>query len=197
MKNIKKYLAFTFLVAACAVSVNGIYASFADNADVKITSVTGAVNVNMTLTQKDYSSWGSYKTFEAPDYVVPGSQIEEILTLNNNGLASYVRIKLELLTENSDLNAVDIYDCYDYDSSKWVKRGEYLYYKEALAEPDGKVVAFNNFTIPGRLSSGIAGASFKTKITAEAIQAENFTPDFDSASPWGTVVPEASAVRTY
>lgn len=197
MKKIKKYLAFGVLVAACAVSVNGIYASFADSADVKVTSVTGAVNVNMTLEQKDYSTWGGYKTFEAPDYVVPGSQIEEILTLNNNGLSSYVRVKLELLTENADLNAVNIYDCYDYDTSKWVKCGDYLYYKEALAEPDGKVVVFNNFTIPGVLDSKVTGASFKTKITAEAIQAENFTPDFSSATPWGKVVPEASAVRTY
>lgn len=197
MRKLYKSLIAAVAVAACAASFSGIYAYFSDSADIKITSYSGNVNVNMDLLQRDLAHWGAYKEFEAPEFVMPESTVEEIMKLNNNGLSCYVRLKLELESSNADLVNVDIYDCYDYDHSIWVQKGGYLYYKNVLNEPDESITVFNNFTVPSGLTQKTNGETFKTKITVDAVQAENFTPDFESDEPWGNIVPQASAVRTY
>ena len=69
-------------------------------------------------------------------------------------------------------------------SEEWVKRGEYYYYTEVLNRGES-VDLFQGIRIPSAWTELHSGQGLGILIEAEAIQAENFLPDFSGMSPWG------------
>ncbi|MCQ2545033.1 MAG: hypothetical protein MJ144_01200 [Clostridia bacterium] len=66
----------------------------------------------------------------------------------------------------------------------WIKRGNCYYYKTPLATGESRTV-FSKIRIPESLTD--EDSSYRIRATADAIQAKNFQPDFNSISPWGTI----------
>lgn len=69
-------------------------------------------------------------------------------------------------------------------SDEWVKQGEYYYYTQPLKNGESADF-FQNVTIPAAWTSKAQDRVLGLTVTAEAVQAANFTPDFNSESPWG------------
>ena len=69
-------------------------------------------------------------------------------------------------------------------SGEWVKQGEYYYYTQPLKNGESADF-FQNVTIPAAWTSKAQDRVLGLTVTAEAVQAANFTPDFSSESPWG------------
>ena len=68
-------------------------------------------------------------------------------------------------------------------SDEWVKQGEYYYYTQPLKNGESADF-FQNVTIPAAWTSKAQDRVLGLTVTAEAVQAANFTPDFNSESPW-------------
>ena len=69
-------------------------------------------------------------------------------------------------------------------SDAWVQHGEYYYYTQPLQNGESADF-FQSVTIPSAWSSRASDRELGLTVTAEAVQAANFTPNFDSESPWG------------
>lgn len=110
--------------------------------------------------------------------VSPGKDVEYKPVIENKGADSWVRFKL---TADSELPLDNFYGL----SSDWVERGGYWYLTKPVLSKES-VPTVSGFTMPGTLTDQSIG-EIEVGGTYDAIQSENFTPDFDSENPWGDV----------
>lgn len=135
------------------------------------------------------------------DKVMPGDWLskEPRISLKSDSEDAYVRVKLEVsvlegtLTDEQKEELISD-KCLNF-GDKWVVSGEYVYYQDMLTtKPSGSSQTDPVFTmvkIPGDTwGNSAAGAKFTIKVTADLIQADNFTPGHNTAGQidsWGNV----------
>ncbi len=175
--------------------ISGIYAfTNADILSIKNDINTGAVSIEL---QEYTISDGKEVLYNDGDEqsVVPGQVISLIPRITNSGDSSYIRAKLSYTSDNN--NAKNVAESYIDNSDKnWEKHGEYWYYKKML-EPGEKIDIFKNLTIPNDISNEYQGKILQLNIVVEAIQSENFNPNFNSDSPWNGINAEKATVNSY
>ena len=156
--------------------VSGIYALKID--EEKVGSITtGVVDISLDeYTLNAQKEEVPYK--QESEIVMPGQEKELIAKVKNIGIDCYVRAKIEVL--NSD---IDTSKFIQGISSDWKKQGDYYYYVPILkANSDIKI--FDKIKIPEYFSEDYAGRKIVLQIQAQAIQARNFEPDYQSKDPW-------------
>jgi hypothetical protein len=122
--------------------------------------------------------------------VLPGMTVSKIPYFTSTGIDCYIRAKVEIngIVEGAtpitdeDINGI---------SDDWIKIGEYYYYPNIL-KTNESVDFFHGFKIPHDWNddvnpSNIGDWGFSVDVTVDAVQAENFTPNFKSESPWGDI----------
>lgn len=116
---------------------------------------------------------------EASDSLIsPGEDVAYKPVIENKGADSWVRFKL---TADSELPLDNFHGL----SSDWVERGGYYYLTKPVLSKES-VPTVSGFTMPGTLTDQSI-TEIEVGGTYDAIQSENFTPDFDSENPWGNV----------
>lgn len=176
----KKLIAF--LMATCIISATSasVYAAFTDSVAVENHISTGIVDIDLTEYQEGENGREAYEDYKV---IFPGDHISKIPTVTNKGDPCWIRVKLaygntsETQEGFSDENITGI-------SEDWKKIGGYYYYKNILGK-DETVDVFTGVSVPSEWTEEHADQSLAIGIIAEAIQAANYTPDFDSMSPWG------------
>lgn len=113
--------------------------------------------------------------------IVPGQTISKIPRIYNSGNDCYVRADVEFvgifLTEDV------LYGM----SDDWILAPDgYYYYKNSLLCGDS-VDIFQGFKVPVDLSEEFQDTEFSIIVSVEAIQCENFIPDFEIYDPWHEV----------
>lgn len=183
MKKIK--YAILIIVFLILTVISGIYAYTSyEIATIDNDIVSGAVNIEI----KEYIKESNGKETEIDslnEHVLPSESLPFIVKVYNKGIKAYLRIKYEY--ENAEFNENDI----NMDTTNWVKKGDYYYYKNILDEST-YVELFNGYTTP----SNILG-SYDFIITGEAVQSEYFEINFESDTPWGDFVVEDSIDDNY
>lgn len=175
--------------------ISGIYAfSNTSILSIKNDINTGAVNIEL---QEYTISNGKEVVYDEGEEqsVVPGQVISLIPRVTNSGDSSYIRTKIKYEAEDNLTKSVAESNI-DNSSGNWVKRGEYWYYKNAL-KPAETVDLFKELTIPNDISNNRQGEILQLNITVEAIQADNFNPDFDLDLPWRGVEIEKATDNSY
>ncbi len=183
MKKIKYIILIIFLLILSTVSGIYAYQSY-EIAIVENNIVSGAVNIELKEYLKDKNDI-EVEIDSLNKKVLPSESIPFIVKVYNRGISSYLRIKYEY--NNGTFYDSDI----NMDETNWVKKGDYYYYKNILEE-SSYVELFNKYTTP----SDILG-TYDFIITAEAVQAEYFTVDFESNTPWGDFVVEDAIDDNY
>ncbi|MDO4869537.1 MAG: hypothetical protein Q4A65_04540 [Bacillota bacterium] len=121
---------------------------------------------------------------------MPGETCSYIPRVTVKGSASYVRLRFQAETNKGgkpEISARDVYGLND----RWVLKGSWFYCLDVIKRGESSDV-FEGIRVPqAGQDSGFTG--FRTTVTADAIQAENFTPDFERDDPWGPVTIQASA----
>ena len=144
----------------------------------------GAVDIMLTETETDESRKEIGATHGR--LVTPGATVEDIVRITNRANDVWTRVKIGYHTEGGELTFTD--DMISPDSSDWIQRGEYWYCTHVLEKGEAEEF-IREIKIPATWSSKDAGKDFKINIRADAVQAANFTPDFQSDDPWfGTVI---------
>ena len=110
--------------------------------------------------------------------VSPGKDVTYKPVIENRGADSWVRFKL---TADSELPLDNFYGL----SSDWVERGGYWYLTKPVLSKES-VPTVSGFTMPGTLTDQSI-TEIEVGGTYDAIQSENFTPDFNSENPWGNI----------
>ena len=126
--------------------------------------------------------------------VLPGELISLNPKVKNIGINCYLRFKIEYFVNDTKKNYEDL--SITVDSNDWVKKGDYFYYKEVFKR-NNNVLLFDNLLIPSTYDNKYKDSELEIKITAEAIQADNFNQDLNSNSPWGDVPIKKKVERNY
>lgn len=171
--------------------ISGIYA-FTNSTILSIENElnTGAVNIELNEYTISNGTETIYDETTAKS-VLPGQVISLIPRISNLGDSSYIRAKISYTSdENITQEVAD--NNIDNIAEQWVKRGSYWYYKQPVSS-GASVDLFKTIQIPSDISNDYQGEFLQLNITAEAVQSENFNPNFDSDSPWsGIEVQEAT-----
>lgn len=102
----------------------------------------------------------------------------EILTVPKDAVLQMVLKETYHLYELKDLYLNGI-------SDKWVKAADgYYYYKDIV--PTGTTIQFfDSISFPTEWTEEFDGFTCGLEVTSEAVQAANFTPDYEADAPWG------------
>ena len=77
-------------------------------------------------------------------------------------------------------------------TEQWIYKDGYYYYPDILQSGDS-IDFFQSVHIPSDFENEYAGKELSVSIQVDAIQAQNFTPDYTSKTPWGNQVIEICA----
>lgn len=189
----KRKLVVAGLCMTAILATAGITAYFTDTVSVKNNFETGIVKIEIDEYEKTED--GGEKPYEDPKTeVVPGDEISKIARITNKEVDAWIRAKVVFDFENPELSdSLTLDDLEGIDPEKWVLAGDgYFYYKEILKTGES-VDLFTGVTIPPEWNNAYANCKFTVDVQADGIQAKNFTPDFNTDSPWGDVEIETCA----
>ena len=185
-KKTKLILAVVSILAVLAVS--GVIAYFTDISTVINNATMGIVDIDL----KEYTTDENGNKVEWSDkkQVVPGETISKIpeITCVEGSVDCYVRVRIEITSKDEELqNAIEKVTV-NVNEEDWYycETDGYFYYKEILTDKSEPIEIFSEVKIPHELDNKWSLEEFLIGVTAEAIQAQNFTPDFseDSTEPW-------------
>lgn len=210
-KKKKAALLISALALIAVIVVGGTLAYFTSQDDATNVFTLGKVSGDLTETTKEDTVEGhkvkpGTQTEEGGDItyekVMPGDWLskEPVVSIEKGSEDAYVRVKLEV--ENADGKLGDDQkaqlisdECLNFGSDWVVGVDGYIYYQKPLTnkEPATTKTApvFTIVKIPGEgWGNSTAEAKFSIKITADLIQADNFTPGHNTAGQidsWGNV----------
>lgn len=142
-------------------------------------------DVAISLEEYELDENGAEVPYRDGKQVVPGQTVDKIVKITNE--AEPVWIRAEALCRGAESTFEEMAGGI---SEKWVRRGKYYYYTEPAASEEA-ICFFRTITIPAEWDEHEEGQTFYVEITAQAVQAANFTPDFSQEDPWFGIPVEA------
>lgn len=173
-------VAVTAFALTGLIAVGGTLAFYTGEASVMNQISMGKVEITLTEPQFAEKTKGTYKLSD----VTPGQVIAKDPTITNVGNHDvYVRCKVNITNLTGEQKTVLLGS--SIDGADWVYSDDgYYYYQQILpkdtADHKNVVTLFSSLKIPSGWDSEMAEKSFDVSISAEAIQADNFTPVTDT-----------------
>lgn len=162
---------------------------YADSTDYQ-TEVVNHVSIgdiSISLEEFGEDEAGNLVPYQNPSPVLPGQQIRKIVQITNQAKPAWIRVKLEYTSEDG-LDGLSDELVTLTDEENWVWADGYYYYTSPMEQSE-MVTFMEAVRIPPEWDNSYARRSFSIIVTADAVQKENFTPDFTSDNPWfGTVI---------
>lgn len=175
--------AFMFFILGCGSSYSAVKRTVSVNNYVS----TGGINIEI----RNYTIKNGQETLLDNESVVDvDKNVSYIPRLINQGEPCYLRIKLmaEVNETNIDIGKY----LYGIDDDFVVRQG-YLYYTDVLNNKECISIC-EGFEVPEEWDYKTDN-NLKVNVKADALQAVNFTPDFNAQDPWGNVETEESHIK--
>lgn len=185
----KSIIAIISIIAV--IGVAGIIAYFTDTATVTNHATMGIVDIDLKEYMIDEN--GNKVEWQDKTNIVPGEVISKIPEINcvSGAVDCYIRAKVEIYCKDENLQTSTqmlTLDNLNVNEGDWYycETDGYFYYKTILTDKSDPVVLFTEVTIPATLNNTWSLEEFSIDVTAEAIQSQNFTPDFsaNTTAPW-------------
>ncbi|MEF9916514.1 MAG: TasA family protein [Lachnospiraceae bacterium] len=183
--NKKKKIAITItsLSLLFVVAIGASLAYFTDKDNKENTVTMGNIDISLKETMEENGKEVPYKD---PVNVKPGQTVSKIPNIKNeSGINDcYVRAIITItnpkgadpLLTIADLNIAAGWNVVSISANSW-----YCYCNSVIA-PNAIVQPFTKVLIPEKWSNIVSNTELKIDIVAEAIQADNFTPEKDGAN---------------
>lgn len=181
----KKVLAAATSVALVAVvGIGATLAYFTDSEEQTNVVTMGHVDIDLTETSQEKDSILTENGLQFNN-VMPGDVVSKVptVTVVEDSQDAYIRMKMEISAEEgSGITQQDLAELESRLSNQitegtgWTYDGEYYYYNKVMTAGEA-VDFFTSVTVPETWANNTADESFSIKLTAEAIQAENVTPE--------------------
>lgn len=190
--NKKKLIQLLSAVALVAViGVGSTLAYFTDNDAANNVVTMGHVNIE--LDEPEFSAENENNTIKN---VVPNQTItkDPTITVVAGSESCYLRAKIEI-TELNDEQVADLLENTNIGEDWVLAEDGYYYYQNSVSKSneDQTVDLFDTIVIPAEWGNEVADMTFEINVTAEAIQADNFTPETDEAgviNGWNDITAE-------
>lgn len=170
----------SILLGLSCISFLGSGFAFAKE-EISVTNHIDTGVIDIELEEYQLSDDGTLVPWENGKLVLPGDKVSKIPRISNIGYDCYVRAKLDFSLEELENSYFDIGD-------NWVHgKDGYWYYTEVL-ESGAYTDIFQGISIPDDFSQEYEDGEIQLKIDVDAIQINNFIPDYSSEYPWGGVI---------
>lgn len=181
MGNRKKYvkgILILFLAASVIVNWGMAVSAGVEKFQAEAVNHFKTGNVKIALQEYMIGKEGKRVEYLYRDEIVPGTYVSKIPRVQNLSLPCYIRIKVEYKSELylKDENLKGI-------SDEWIKKGEYWYYQPILNEKE-EIDFFTGIQFPVEWDEKQEDQEIILSVQAEAIQAQNFNPDYGKEDPW-------------
>jgi len=197
----KKKSLVTLALSVCLIAVIGVgstLAYFTDN-DAEMSVVTMG-HVDITLEEPQFSEANEDNKIE---HVVPNQKItkDPTITVVKGSESCYLRAKIEVSDSLSETQGAELLANINVGNDWILAEDGYYYYQNKVekADEDQKVVLFDTVVIPELWGNEVANLTFEINVSAEAIQADNFTPNTVDGviNGWFTSTGDEITVETY
>lgn len=180
MKNKNVILA---LLTTMMLSTSGIYASESCTVDNLENGV-----VNIEIDEFTLNDEGKEVPWVDGIGVLPGMNVSKIPYFTATGNDCYIRATVKVDEEVKTNHPITVENLRGI-SEDWIRVGDYFYYKYPL-KTNETVDFFHGFTVPNEWDDSVNPANIGDwgvvlNVVVDAIGADNFSPDFESESPWG------------
>ncbi len=190
--NKKKLIPLLSAVALVGViGVGSTLAYFTDNDAANNVVTMGHVNIE--LDEPEFSAANEDNTITN---VVPNQTItkDPTITVVAGSESCYLRAKIDITELNADQTA-DLLENTNIGEDWVLAEDGYYYYQNAVSksDEDQTVDLFDTVVIPAEWGNEVADLTFEINVSAEAVQADNFTPETDEAgviNGWNDITPE-------
>lgn len=200
--NKKKILALvTALTLVAVVGIGATLAYFTDSDEATNVITMGHVDIDLDEPNFDPTPEGEEKDNKIEN-IVPGQEItkDPTITVAGDSEDAYIRAKIEFSNNLSPEQKADLLAGINVDSTVWFLGTDGYYYYKDVVGAGSKVVLFGKVVIPSKWGNEVADLTFEINVSAEAIQADNFTPQKDDAgmiTAWEDADGNAITAETY
>lgn len=178
--RIRKKTVIAAAAAAVIAGLSGTYGYFSDV--ISVTNRISTGDVDISLAEYELLN-GQEVLYVNPKTVLPGETVSKIPRITNHAHPCWIRTEITCESDQAELQGLSSDDILGI-SEKWVKKGDYYYYKDVLDRGE-TVTFFTALEIPRQWTEIHELQNLRISIRADAIQAANFQPDFTAMSPWG------------
>ncbi len=182
-----KRILYGLVLGAAFFAVTPVYAAayqYSTEVDNHIT--TGDISIMIEEFQLDES--GETVPCTGIQTVVPNQTVSQIVRIVNEAEPAWIRAKAEFISDSGMTFPGD--SMLGGISDLWVKCGAY-YYSTRPVERREEIHFFEEIAVPSDWDGVRLGNGYSIDITAQAIQAANFHPAFETEDPWFGVPIEA------
>ena len=194
-------LAAFFTAAPRAVYAEGegtTNTSGTNGGTVEIVNNVGMGNVSISLNEYKVDANGKETAIPGNSdhkIVLPGETISKLSKITVNAHKSWIRAKV-MVSGDKEIKDLDEKWVRLVNDKNWIRKGNYYYYTEPVDH--GKTISFTkDVVVPATEENEVANKKFNIIIWADAVQYDNFKPNFNSDNPWFGTVIETSAYDTY
>ena len=171
------------------IAIGGTLAYFTDHDTAANVMTVGKVKIYL-VEKTDTSGETEYTGGIFYSGIKPGDVVSKrpIVKVADDSEPAYIRVRVRASSSDPELSR-HLYQL-GYDTTGWKYVNGYYYYPSVVSA--GSVLpVFTHVRIPADWGALLKGNSFRIDIYAEAVQAENFSPDFSSVTdPWHGVIAE-------
>ena len=185
------------LAALCigTVTMAGIAVGAASQSETSVTNhiTTSVVNIDLETYAQKGNGIIPVDEDSDPLIIMPGMHISRIPRITNKAIDCYIRASVDITSKNKVECPITEEDISGF-SDDWVQRGEYYYYTN-IFETNQSTDLFDTITVPaewdtkydkdGEVADYYTMNDWDITVKIDAIQSENFNPDFESQTPWG------------
>lgn len=188
--HLAKIMLAALICAACVI--NGIYALASSEYTFINGIATGSVKVS--IEQLKMQDGNLINSEDVSEVVYSGQSVSYIPRVNSERAPGYIRIAGSLNIPGKDPIPLTKSNVTTSSAAGlgegWIERGGYFYLTVPLS--DGQTSdPFTELIIPAEAADA-KGQSLVVNVSADIIQSDNVTPDFDSEAPWGQVTIETA-----
>lgn len=199
MKNKKLKTLVGSLALVGAIAVGATLAYFTDSQEAVNTITMGHVDIDLEEP--------NFPDDKEIDDVTPNQEItkDPTIIVKADSEDMYLRAKIELTgfdgIKDADKHKEELLDQINIQPGWNLAADGYYYFKYVVGKTnvDQSIVFFDKVTIPANWGNEVADLTFNINVTAEAIQADNFTPETDDNGNivgWNNVTPETYTPAT-
>lgn len=199
MKNKKLKTLVGSLALVGAIAVGATLAYFTDSQEAVNTITMGHVDIDLEEP--------NFPDDKEIDDVTPNQEItkDPTIIVKAGSEDMYLRAKIELTgfdgIKDADKHKEELLDQINIQPGWNLAADGYYYFKYVVGKTnvDQSIVFFDKVTIPANWGNEVADLTFNINVTAEAIQADNFTPQTDDNGNivgWNNVTPETYTPAT-
>lgn len=192
MRHKKIWTALCVSTLAIASAI-GVWAINESETSVENTISTSIVDIELENYTKVDKKIIPLEEKEGSLVVMPGMKISQIPRITNKAINCYVRASIAIDNKNNVNHPITVENISGF-TNDWIKSGSFYYYTK-IFETGSTVDLFDTITVPedwdtqyteeNEIKDYYTKNDWDITVKVDAIQSQNFTPDFEIENPWG------------